>query len=265
MGGGPSKCPDCPPCANNTSSTPSSTPPPPKIIESGNFCPNGKVIGQDESGTKSCVPLTCMTGTTLKADSKGTFGCTLPNKPDDPPLICPYGTRSAFETCFPATMPFDFPVTDNNNFCPKGYDTIFNGNNMKCQISSDPNAGIGNIIKTCVWPIQGGPSAPPGSNTIVMSGGLGGTTGSTGSACPGNSNMAANDQCQLGCAVGSGPVKICGTGTKYVLDANNTLQCEPVTTNTPARFTNVYDFKSKRDRNVENFSQNNNNKCKARY
>ena len=28
---------------------------------------------------------------------------------------------------------------------------------------------------------------------------------------------------------------------------------------------NVYDFKSKRERNVESFSQNNNNKCKARY
>jgi hypothetical protein len=265
MGGGPSKCPDCPPCANNTSSTPSSTAPPrPELIEPGHICPNGKVIGQD-GGTNKCVPLTCQDGTTLKADSKGTFGCTLPNKPDDPPLICPYGTRPTFGTCFPATMPFDFPVTDNNNFCPKGYDTIFNGNNMKCQISSDPNAGIGNIIKTCVWPRDGGPSAPPGSNTIVMSGGLGGSTGSTGPSCPGNSNMAANDQCQLGCAVGSGPVKICGTGTKYVLDANNTLQCEPVTTNTPARFTNVYDFKSKRERKVESFSQNDNNKCKARY
>ena len=264
MGGGPSKCPDCPPCAKNTpSSTPSSSAPPrPELIDPGYICPNGKVIGQDESGTKSCVPLTCMTGTTLKADSNGTFGCTPPEKPDDPPLICPYGTRPTYGKCFPATMPFDFPVTDNNNFCPKGYDTIFNGNNMKCQISSDPNAGIGNIIKTCVFPISGGPSAPPGSNTIVMSGAFGstGSTGSNGSGCPGNSNMAANDQCQLGCAVGSGPVKICGTGTKYVLDANNTLQCEPK----PARFTNVYDFKSKRERNIENFS-NTNNKCKARY
>jgi hypothetical protein len=258
MGGGGSKCPECPPCANNT---PSSKPPPPKLIESANICPNGQVIGKDNSGTKKCMPLECQDGTSLKADSKGTLGCTPFGKPDDPPIICPYGTRPTFDSCFAATQPFEFPVTDNNNFCPKGYNTIFNGGSIKCQISSEPNAGIGNIIKTCIWPIGGfsdAPSASSDPNTISGLGNFDKTAGPGG--CPGNSNMAANDQCQLGCAVGSGPVKICGLGTKYVLDANNNLQCEPV----PARFTNVYDFKSKRERNVESFS-NNNSKCKARY
>jgi hypothetical protein len=136
-----------------------------------------------------------------------------------------------------------------------------NGGGISCKISSDPNAGIGNIIKKC-FQREMGPPLPyntpnPDPDTLIESGSI--------FDCPRNAMMAVNNKCQIGCAIGSEPVKICGPGTKYVLDASNTLQCEPVTTNTPARFTNVYNFKLKRDRNVENFSQNNNNKCKARY
>ena len=42
---------------------------------------------------------------------------------------------------------------------------------------------------------------------------------------------------------------------------DNKLTCLPY--GAPAKFTNVYEFKSKKERKVENFSQN--NKCKARY
>jgi hypothetical protein len=211
------------------------------------------------------MPLECGTGSTLKTDENGTIGCTPPGKPNDPPIICPYGLTNKYEgngfnSCVPAVMPFEYLVTANNNFCPKGYDMTTNMG-FKCEISSDPNAGIdniGDVIKKCLMP-QYGPlpydTPNPDPNTIIQPGSQ--------SGCPGNTIMAVNDQCQIGCAVGSGPVKLCGPGTKYVLDANNTLQCETVSS---SGFTsNVYDFKSKRERKVENFSQNNNSKCKARY
>jgi hypothetical protein len=41
-----------------------------------------------------------------------------------------------------------------------------------------------------------------------------------------------------------------------------TLTCLPYA---PQKFTNVYEFKSRKGRNVESFSQNTNGKCKARY
>jgi hypothetical protein len=271
MGGGGSKCPECPPCANNspTSKPPSSQPPPPKIIESANMCPNGQVIGKDGE-TNKCMPLTCQAGTTLTTDAKGTFGCTIPPFPGMPPsstpnlpVICPYGMRPAFGACIPAVSPFEWIVTDTNNFCPKGYDmTSGGGGNPVCKISSDPNSGIGNVIKSCIIP-QGGPlpynTNNPDPNTVINP--------SDSIECPANSNIAVNSNCQLGCAVGSGPIKTCGPGQRVRLDASNNLICETVSppTSSPATFTNVYDFKSKRDRNVENFSQNNNNKCKARY
>jgi hypothetical protein len=243
---------------------PPSSEPLPEIIEPAPFCPNGEVIGLD-NGTHKCMPLECGTGSTLKTDANGTIGCTAPGKPNDPPIICPYGFTSKYEEnvlnfCVSAVKSFEWLVTDNNNFCPKGYDVTSNYAGMpECKISSDPNAGIdniGDIIKKCLMPKYGPlphDTPNPDPNTIIQPGSQTG--------CPENTILSVNDQCQLGCAVGSGPVKLCGPGTKYVLDDNNTLLCEPV----PARFTNVYNFKSKRERKVESFSQNDNNKCKARY
>ena len=206
-------------------------------------------------------------GSTLKTNANGTIGCTPPGKPNDPPIICPYGFTNKYNTsgldfCTIAVMPFEWLVTDNNNFCPKGYDmTGGYAGTPVCEISSDPNAGIdniGDIIKKCLMPKYGPlphDTPNPDPNTIIQPGSQAG--------CPENTILSVNDQCQLGCAVGSGPVKLCGPGTKYVLDANNTLQCETVSS---SGFTStVYDFKSKRERKVENFSQNNNSKCKARY
>jgi len=44
-----------------------------------------------------------------------------------------------------------------------------------------------------------------------------------------------------------------------------TLTCSNHISATQQKFTNVNGFKSKRERNVESFSQNTNDKCKSRY
>jgi hypothetical protein len=259
-------------CRSGELIQPPPPPPPPseplpEIIEPAPICPNGEVIGLD-NGTHKCMPLECGTDSTLKTDANGTIGCTPPGKPNDPPIICPYGLTNKYEGngmnfCVPAVMPLEFLVTANNSFCPKGYDmTVYMG--FKCEISSNPNAGIdniGDIIKKCRVPNSGAlpyDTPNPDPNILIQPG----SQSFSQSGCPNNSNIAVNDQCQMGCAVGSGPVKICGPGTKYVLDANNTLQCEPESS---AAFTNINDFKSKKERKVESFSQIKNSKCKARY
>jgi hypothetical protein len=270
MGGGGSKCPE--PSNEAALLKPSS------IIQPGYICPNGRSAQPNSAGFDSCEPIKCNTalGSVLKTDAKGTYGCTMLGKPDDPPVICPYGTTNTLGTCMPIlSLPGQIPVTDNNNYCPKGYDMAFTGvgGSPVCNISSSPNAGIGNIIKTCK--VIGGGNVNSSDPNVVRSGGYTGP-------CPEKSNFAITTDCLIGCAIGSSPAISCSSG--YMIDANNNLKCMP--SNGPAssssastsssmpslapvptlvRFTNVYDFKSKRERNVENFSQNNNSKCKARY
>ena len=270
MGGGGSKCPE--PSNEVSLLKPSS------IIQPGYICPNGRSVQPNSSGFDSCEPIKCNSaiGSILKTDAKGTYGCTPMGKPNDPPEICPYGTTSVLGKCMPsASIPGQIAVTDNNNLCPKGYDMSFPDGSPVCNISSSPNAGMGNIIKTCK--ILGGDFNSSDPNVL--------RTGGYNSVCPPKSNFGITTDCLIGCAIGSSPAISCSSG--YIIDDNNNLKCMP--SNGPAsspmpssastsssmpslapllalsRFTNVYDFKSKRDRNVENFSQNNNSKCKARY
>jgi hypothetical protein len=264
MGGGGSKCPE--PSSESLLLKPSS------IIQPGYICPNGRSAQSNSAGFNSCQPITCNNemGSILKTDAKGTYGCTAPGKPNDPPVICPYGTSNSnmLGMCMPiVSLPAEIPITDNNNLCPKGYDMSFTGTGGSpvCNISSSPNAGMGNIIKTCK--ILGGGDLNSSDPNVVRNGGYTGT-------CPPNSNFGITTDCLIGCAIGSSPAISCSSG--YMIDANNNLKCMPPRTPTSSptssppgttrlAFTNIYDFKSKKERKVESFSQNDNNKCKARY
>jgi hypothetical protein len=239
-------------------------------IEPGHICPNGKVINRDKTGNIICAPLTCPTNSILKPDDRGTLGCTSISNPSGPPVICPYGFKYNGSECLPAITSFDWPATDNGNNCPIGYDPAINptGNGMipTCQISSIAS-GMGNIINTCALNPTATPYNTPGVplNTVLSSSTL------PSNRCPGNSIPTLNSNCVLGCSNRPGVVNVCLPGQPNVLDSNGNLLCLAPPTSSPSgptsgplQFTNVYDFKSK-ERKVESFSQNDNNKCKARY
>ena len=100
----------------------------------------------------------------------------------------------------------------------------------------------------------------------------------------------------VGCALklGLDAVLICPSGFEYVSDDEGMTKCGPMPASNMGRMgddlcpsgyrivnnngfyscanteragftSNVYEFKSRKDRNVESFSQNTNGKCKARY
>ena len=58
----------------------------------------------------------------------------------------------------------------------------------------------------------------------------------------------------------------CGDGYSVQYDSDTTnVRCLPNGQNASGFTSHVYEFKSRKGRNVEDFSQNTNGKCKARY
>jgi hypothetical protein len=274
---------------------PSNDPPPqPSTPGPGDSCPNGQAVNADPWGNKICEPLTCPTGTEVKTDSKGTFGCSVIGSNDV--LICPYnekynygappGTTGTLRcTIFPSNNPV-FYVTDNNNNCPVGYNQVSDEktpDGHKCQ-QDDSSSGMGNIIAT----IRSAPGVKGPGYFKGPSGGL----GSANNKCPSGTMKYIDVNGALGCTNTPGQTVICPNGFAFEVGDNNTIKCtdtlppnsgEPVNcitgytlgtsngnpvcnaTRPSEQFNNIYDFKSKRERKVENFSQIKNSKCKARY
>jgi hypothetical protein len=116
-------------------------------------------------------------------------------------------------------------------------------------------------------------------------------------ACPTNYTRTSDSQATIGCADSAGNMYVCPSGMSLkISEFGSPPSCQKTdglnnagdpmnginygkcpdnynkTMNTnicqyvpPAPFTNVNGFRSKKERKVENFSQNNNNKCKTRY
>jgi hypothetical protein len=73
------------------------------------------------------------------------------------------------------------------------------------------------------------------------------------------SNCSQNSAAEVSLSCHTNQVSSYNTATKLLTCSN------PVASTAVQRFTNVNGFKSRKCRNVENFSQNMNDKCKARY
>jgi hypothetical protein len=248
----------------------------------------------DEYGNKICKPLTCPSGSDVQPDPYGTIGCrdAMGNV-----LICPYnekyianlapGGKAVSLSCgiFPSNNPV-FYVTDNNNNCPVGYKQVSDEktpDGHKCQ-KDDSNPGMGNIIATI--------RSETGVKGPGYFKGPSGFLGSVSNKCPSGTMKYIDVNGALGCTNTPGQTVICPNGFAFEIGDNNTIKCtdplppnsgEPVNCITgytlgndsngnpvcnatsPEQFNNIYDFKSKRERRVENFSQIKNSKCKARY
>jgi hypothetical protein len=273
------------------------TQPPPITPGPGDSCPNGQAVKADVFGNKICEPLTCPSGSEVKADSKGTFGCSVIGSNDV--LICPYnqkymgmssvpgGTAESLRcNIFPDNNRV-FYVTDNNNNCPVGYKQVSDErtpDGHKCQ-QDNSNPGMGNIIATI--------RSAPGVRGPGYFKGPSGFLGAASNKCPSGTMKYIDVNGALGCTNTPGETVICPNGFAFEIGDNNTIKCtdqlppnsgEPVNcitgytlgtdsngnpvcnaTPPPEQFNNIYDFKSKRERKVENFSQIKNSKCKARY
>jgi hypothetical protein len=88
--------------------------------------------------------------------------------------------------------------------------------------------------------------------------------------CPNNfswngSNCVQNLAQEVTISCHANQTGTCSADGKSLICSNPTDTTAPTPTNTPAQFTNVNGFKSRKSRNVESFSQNMNGKCKARY
>jgi hypothetical protein len=270
------------------------SPPPPATPGPGDSCPNGQAVKADVFGNKICEPLTCPPGTDVKADSKGTVGCSVTGSNDV--LICPYNEKYTYSapigttgTLRCTTFPSDnrvFYVTDNNNNCPVGYKQVSDEktpDGHKCQ-QDDSSPGMGNIIATI--------RSEPGVKGPGYFKGPSGFLGAASNKCPSGTMKYIDVNGALGCTNTPGQTVICPNGFAFEIGDNNTIKCtdplppnsgEPVNCITgytlgndsngnpvcnaipPEQFNNIYDFKSKRERKVENFSQIKNSKCKARY
>jgi hypothetical protein len=82
------------------------------------------------------------------------------------------------------------------------------------------------------------------------------------------SNCVQNSAAEVTLSCHVNQVSSYNADTKILTCSNpvsNTVATTATTAPTPAQFTNVNGFKSRKSRNVENFSQNTNGKCKARY
>jgi hypothetical protein len=211
-------------------------------------------------------------------------------------LICPYnekyianlapGGKAASLSCgiFPSNNPV-FYVTDNNNNCPVGYKQVSDEktpDGHKCQ-KDDSNPGMGNIIATI--------RAEPGVKGPGYFKGPSGALGAASNRCPSGTMKYIDVNGGLGCTNTPGETVICPMGYEHTVE-DNTIKCtldgysseltgncitgytlgtdsngNPVCNATPPpeQFTNIYNFKSKRERKVESFSQIKNSKCKARY
>jgi hypothetical protein len=112
-------------------------------------------------------------------------------------------------------------------------------------------------------PGEVGPPGPPGPPNILSV------------ICPNNADPINDTNGNMGCQSLDSTLVICPAGYLYLNDSNGNIKCSTcpegyeyndvscVKTNPNGFTSNVFEFKSKKERKIENFSQN--GKCKARY
>ena len=222
-----------------------------------NICPNGQTaMGNSDGVTNSCQPITCPPGFSVKPDDHGTIGCALSGQPA---IVCPSGkTLTPTDGC--QITPGLINATDsegmrNYGLCPNSYRKNSIGAceyiGFTCPDSVSHGKGVGIILQNNVP----GCSIYDG-NEIVCPTGYKYVIDLTDDmlTCNGIDSYLASDK-------GNCPNKY-----ESVPDIYGNNVCQPIEPRVSTGFTsNVYDFKSKRERKVENFSQNNNSKCNARY